>query len=38
MTTSWQGASLTTAGTIGLAIARIQASPISSAGLPMPTA
>ena len=38
ITTSWHGAALTTTGAIGLAIAFIQASPISSTLRPMPAA
>src|SRR5665647_3076148 len=37
-TTSWQAAEATTTGAIGCAIARVQASPMSATGLPMPTA
>ena len=36
ITTSWQGASVTTRGAIGLAIASTQVRPISSSGLPKP--
>jgi hypothetical protein len=38
ITTSWHGASFTATGGIGSAIARIQASPISLTGWPIPMA
>ena len=38
ITTSWQAAVVTRVGAIGLAMARSQASPISSTGRPMPSA
>ena len=34
---SWQGASVTTAGAIGLAMARVHVAPMSANSQPMPT-